>query len=149
MAYSKTTWTDRVSQFPNRYTKQNENSTTVELIADEGVVTEQGTFVNASLMNKIEQGIADSIPLGANNAEIALVKSLIQPTHTRSVELVYTSGVLTSVLEKDGSTTLKTTTLNYTSGTLTSVVEVCGGTTTTTTLNYTSGTLTSVTRAVV
>lgn len=59
MAYSKTVWVDRVSQFPNRYTKQNETSTQVELIADEGIVTEQGTFVNASLLNKMEQGIAD------------------------------------------------------------------------------------------
>lgn len=149
MAYSKTLWKDRVSQYPNRYTKQNETTTQVELIADEGVVTEQGTFVNASLLNKIEQGIADAVPLGVNNQEVSKVKSLLLGTDTRTTELLYTSGVLTQVLEKDGSTVVKTTNLNYTSGTLTSVTEIANGTTVTTTLNYTSGSLSSVTKAVV
>lgn len=170
MAYSKTTWFDKIVQFPFRYTKSSETSTQVTLQHDYGTITNAGTPVNATNLNKLEQGVYDAhvtadsalslattanttanaaIPKGTSNTTTAFVKTLIQNTDTRTVELIYTNGTLTQVLEKDGSTVVKTTNLNYTSGTLTSVVEIVGSTTTTTTLNYTSGSLTSVTKAVV
>lgn len=163
MAYSKTTWFDKIVQFPFRYTKSSETSTQVTLQHDYGTITNAGTPVNATNLNKLEQGVYDAhvtsdsalslanaaIPKGTSNTTTAFVKTLIQNTDTRTVELIYTSGTLTQVLEKDGSTVVKTTNLNYTSGTLTSVVEIVGSTTTTTTLNYTNGSLTSVTKAVV
>ena len=58
MAYSKTNWTDRVVEFPNRYKDQALIQYT--FARDEGVVTEAGTFVNAGNMNKLEQGVADA-----------------------------------------------------------------------------------------
>ena len=55
MAYNKTNWLDKLVQFPNRYKDQNGN--VLELTRDEGVVTQTGTKINASVMNNIESGI--------------------------------------------------------------------------------------------
>jgi hypothetical protein len=60
MAYTKTTWLDRVVQYPNRYAKSGETSTQVTLTGDFGTVTQSGTAVNASNLNKIETGVSDS-----------------------------------------------------------------------------------------
>ncbi|WEK53314.1 MAG: hypothetical protein P0Y55_12025 [Candidatus Cohnella colombiensis] len=60
MAYSKTTWFDRIVQFANRYTKSGETSSEVTLVQFTGTVTQAGTVASAALMNKIEQGIADA-----------------------------------------------------------------------------------------
>lgn len=57
MAYTKTTWLDRVVQYANRYTKSNESATEVTLVQSPGVITQAGTLVNAALMNKMEDGI--------------------------------------------------------------------------------------------
>lgn len=71
MAYNKTVWTDRIAQYPNRYTKQNETSTQVTLVADEGVVTSEGTFVNANLLNKIEDGVYSAHTTADSSLSIA------------------------------------------------------------------------------
>ena len=103
--------------------------------------------LNADMVDGLH---ASSFPiLGTLNTDLNKIKALPLKTDTRTTTLTYTSGVLTSVVDADGTTTVKTTTLTYTSGVLTSVAEVAGGTTVTTTLNYTSGVLTSVTKAVV
>lgn len=60
MAYTKTTWQDRVVQFPNRYAKSGETTTQVTLTGDFGTVTQAGTAVNASNLNKIEAGVSDA-----------------------------------------------------------------------------------------
>ncbi|QYR20795.1 hypothetical protein KZ483_24045 [Paenibacillus sp. sptzw28] len=60
MAYTKTNWLDRAVQFVNRFTKSNETSTSVTLTADPGTVTQAGTPINASNLNKMEQGIFDA-----------------------------------------------------------------------------------------
>lgn len=92
---------------------------------------------------------AAKVTVGDANTDIMQVKAMQIDTHTRTVDLVYTAGVLTSVLEKNGATTLKTTTLTYTSGKLTSTSEVADGVTVTTTLTYNGvGDLDLVTRAV-
>lgn len=57
MAYTKTTWVDRIVQFANRYTKSNETSTEVYLTQSPGTVTQSGTPVNAINLNKMEDGI--------------------------------------------------------------------------------------------
>lgn len=58
MAYSKTTWKNRVVQNPQTYLQQQNTDGTVTLIPKEGTVTEAGTPVNAVNMNNIEDGIA-------------------------------------------------------------------------------------------
>lgn len=60
MAYTKTTWVDRVVQFANRFTKSNETSTSVDLVANPGTVTTAGTPLSAANLNKIETGIFDA-----------------------------------------------------------------------------------------
>lgn len=60
MAYSKTTWVDRTVQYPTRYAKSNETTSSVTLTADPGTVTAAGTAVNATNLNKIETGIGDA-----------------------------------------------------------------------------------------
>lgn len=58
MPYTKTNWLDRIVQFPRRYKDQNNNQIT--LTPDPGTVTQEGTPVNATRLNKMEQGIADA-----------------------------------------------------------------------------------------
>jgi hypothetical protein len=60
VAYSKTSWVDRMVQYPNRFTKSSETPTQVTLAADPGVVTNAGTPISASNLNKIEQGLYDA-----------------------------------------------------------------------------------------
>lgn len=84
------------------------------------------------------------------NDEVIKQKRLELKVDTRTTSLIYADGNLAQVVEKDGDTTVKTTTLNYdANGNLTSVVETAGGSTVTSTLNYVDGTLRSVTKAVV
>lgn len=65
MAYNKTTWVDRDVQYPNRFAKSGETSTQVTLTASAGTVTQEGTEVNATNLNKMEQGIKDAHDLVA------------------------------------------------------------------------------------
>jgi YD repeat-containing protein len=91
-----------------------------------------------------------AVALGTNNQVVNLIRALNQQIDTRSLVLSYTSGMLTSVTEKDGNTTVKTTTLTYdASGRLTQVQEQAGGKTVTISLSYNAdGTLASVSRSV-
>lgn len=68
MAYNKTNWKDRVIQRPNTFRLQNNTDGTVTLIPVPGTVTEQGTPVNASNLNKIENEL---VGLESSLAEIA------------------------------------------------------------------------------
>lgn len=60
MAYNPTTWIDRVVQNPNTFTTQENPDGSITLIPKPGTVTKQGTPVNASNLNKMEQGISDA-----------------------------------------------------------------------------------------
>jgi hypothetical protein len=60
MAYSKTTWVDRLVKFPGRFTKSNETSGSVTLAADPGTVTNAGTALSATNLNKMETGIDEA-----------------------------------------------------------------------------------------
>jgi YD repeat-containing protein len=94
---------------------------------------------------------SDFFLLGNTNQSINLFRALNQQIDTRNLELVYdTNGNLTMVYEKDGGTTVKTTTLGYDSnGNLSTVTEQAGGRTITTSLSYdTNGNLTVITRQV-
>ena len=87
--------------------------------------------------------------LGDANTDVLRRKALEVETHTRNVTNTYTAGKLTSVVEKAGATTVKTTTLAYTGDQLTTVTEVADGLTITTTLTYNgAGELTGATRTV-
>lgn len=71
MAYSPTVWTDRAVSTPNTYTKSGETSSEVTLVAKPGTVTQAGTAINASNMNKIETGLVSA----AATADAALPKA--------------------------------------------------------------------------
>lgn len=53
--YDKTVWKDRIVQCPNRYKDQNNNI--LILTQDPGEVAQDGTLVEAKLMNNMENGI--------------------------------------------------------------------------------------------
>ena len=51
-SYSKTNWSDRVVQYPNRYT--DELGATKTFTPSPGTVTNAGTPISANLLNKID-----------------------------------------------------------------------------------------------
>lgn len=55
MAYVKNNWVDRVVQYPNRYTDQ--NNVVYTFTRSTGTVTNEGTPITAQRMNNIENGI--------------------------------------------------------------------------------------------
>ena len=57
MAYIKTTWKDRLVESPNTFEVQENPDGTITLIPTPGTVTQAGTPVNATNLNKIEDGI--------------------------------------------------------------------------------------------
>jgi hypothetical protein len=59
MAYTKTTWVEPQGSYLNRFKKQNETATSVELIQDP-VMTNQPTPFSVENMNKMEQGIYEA-----------------------------------------------------------------------------------------
>lgn len=83
MTYVKTTWEDRIVEFPNRYLDQNLNQYT--FTRNEGTITTAGTPVNASVMNKIETGIYE------NSVAISNMANIIYP-----VGSIYLSTVATN-----------------------------------------------------
>ena len=70
MAFSKKTWEDRISEYPNRRTINDGNTTTqVTVGRDEGVITQAGTAFNASNMNDLEDRIANAVDSKAEQAD--------------------------------------------------------------------------------
>jgi YD repeat-containing protein len=130
-----------VATYTQKYgLKKPEATDTTEIIAD----------LNYN-WDLLDDALGQKPDLGANNQSINLFRALNQRIDTRSLELVYnTNGNLTTVYEKDGETTVKTTTLGYDSnGNLSTITEQVGGRTITTTLSYdTNGNLRSITRQV-
>ena len=59
MAYTKTTWVDRVVQYPTKYTASGTVPGDITLTANPGTVTQAGTPVNATNLNKIEDKLFD------------------------------------------------------------------------------------------
>jgi YD repeat-containing protein len=104
---------------------------------------------NAARKLDLDALSAAAVLIGADDNDVNLVRALIQPIDKRSVTLAYTNGALTGVTEKDGATTVKTTTLAYDgTGKLTTVTIAAGGKTIVITMGYTGADLTSVTKAV-
>jgi hypothetical protein len=59
MAYTKTVWVDRVVQYPTKYTTTGSVPGDIVLTANPGTITQAGTPVNATNLNKIETAIFD------------------------------------------------------------------------------------------
>jgi hypothetical protein len=55
--YSTTSWVNRQVEFPFRYDKSGETANVVTLTPSPGTVTEIGTPISSSNLNKIEEGI--------------------------------------------------------------------------------------------
>lgn len=69
MPYVPTTWIDRAVATPNKYTKSDETSTEVTLIQEPGTITQSGTPLNATNLNKIETNLQTTFD--ASEAHIA------------------------------------------------------------------------------
>lgn len=70
MAFDKKTWEDRISEYPNRRTINDGNTTTqVTVGRDEGVITQAGDAFSASNMNDLEDRIADAVDSKAEQAD--------------------------------------------------------------------------------
>ena len=143
---------DGIASNANNYVHPSTHPATMITVADaknyyaatnvEGVLEE--------LFQSFTSMLLQYMKLGDNNQSVNKVKALQFNVDTRGSSLVFTNDKLTSVLEKDGNTTVKTTKLNYNSdGTLKDVQVIIGSTTTTTSLNYVNGRLDSLSRSVV
>jgi len=64
--YTPTQWKDRIVEKPRTFQVQNNPDSTITLIPAPGTVVQEGTPVNATNLNKLEQGLAshtaDSMP---------------------------------------------------------------------------------------
>lgn len=58
MSYSPTNWKDRIVERPRTFQVQNNPDGTMTLIPAPGTVVQEGTPVNATNLNKLEQGLA-------------------------------------------------------------------------------------------
>lgn len=107
------------------------------------------TTADASLGAAVPTVNTTGTSLGTNQT-LLQIGALELNTDTRSTTLTYDgNNNLTTVTEKDGATTVRTTSLTYTSGNLTTVTETAGARTITTTLNYDgNNNLTSITKTV-
>lgn len=88
MAYNKKTWTNRESEYPNRYqmTSQNGNIADVAIVPNNGVVTTEGDRFDAATMNdlenRIEAGFIESAQALAD--EDTTLKGLVNSEKTRA-----------------------------------------------------------------
>jgi hypothetical protein len=67
VGYIKTVWKDRIVQYPNRYKDQ--NNIVYTFTRDSGTVTEAGTSIIASNMNKIESQLERTDLLDSDSIE--------------------------------------------------------------------------------
>ena len=63
MAFTKKTWKNRQSEYPNRrrLTDENGNSQLVTVAREEGSITEEGDAFNAENMNDLEARVSEAI----------------------------------------------------------------------------------------
>lgn len=95
------------------------------------------------------QAIEDNAAaLGLTDQAVNKVKAATLEVDGRTTTLAYdgANGNLLTVTEKDGATTIKTTTLHYTGGAVDYVDETAGGVTRRQTLGFTGNQLTAVTK---
>jgi hypothetical protein len=89
MGYSKKTWVNRASQYPNRYrmTSQNGNVADVAIVPNEGNITEEGDRFDAATMNDMESRINNAF----NSTDSSMstlnttLRGLITAEQTRAV----------------------------------------------------------------
>lgn len=89
MAYNKKTWTNRTSEYPNRYrmTSANGNIADVAIVPNEGNVTAEGDKFSADTMNNLETRIKN----GFDSADSSIstlnttLRGLISNEQTRAV----------------------------------------------------------------
>ena len=93
MAFVKKTWKDRISEYPNRRTINDGNTTkTVTVGRDEGEITEAGDAFNAANMNDLEQRIYDATRGGGGGggaSELADLDDVDISTPTGGQALLY------------------------------------------------------------
>lgn len=78
MAYTPTTWKNKIVERPRTFQFQQNADSTVTLIPSEGSVTEAGTSVNATNMNNIEQGITNiDQAISANNINYLSIQNYL------------------------------------------------------------------------
>lgn len=110
--------------------------------------SEQGAKADTAVQSA-NPTLTGTITLGGADTDVAKVRAATIETDDRAVTLAYTGADLTSVTEKDGAATVKSTAISYSDGRVVTVTETAGGVTVTTTLTYDgSGNITGTTRSV-
>lgn len=99
MAFVKKTWTDRISEYPNRRTINDGYTTKVVTVGrDEGTVTEEGDAFSAANMNDLETRIYNAISGGggggASWTDVTGTLTAGQTSITLSDEAITTSSTL-------------------------------------------------------
>jgi YD repeat-containing protein len=136
-----TQYPNAIDQFPVHQDNVNEKITAAHInnIQDAIVALENALGTNLSKI------------LGANNQSVTLYQALPQRIDTRSETITYdANGNVTQIVEKDGSTTVKTTTFTYdANGNITQMQVVAGGKTYRETYSYDgNGNITGISRTV-
>jgi hypothetical protein len=115
-----------------------------------GPIGDDGPFTNGTDGTDGTDGADGTDSLGGVDGDVKPYRPLLNKIDERNLTLIYTNGVLTSTVEDDDGTTVKTTTLTYTNNLPTTVVEEVvtpeGTVTMTIALTYTDGLITGRTR---
>ena len=83
--FTKNTWKDRVSEYPNRRTLTKSDNTTevVSVTRNEGTVTEEGSSFNATMMNGLEtrvesafDSLGDQIVITVDNGNCTITRKV-------------------------------------------------------------------------
>jgi hypothetical protein len=115
-----------------------------------GPIGDDGPFTNGTDGTDGTDGADGTDSLGGGDGDVKPYRPLLNKIDERNLTLIYTNGVLTSTVEDDDGTTVKTTTLTYTNNLPTTVVEEVvtpeGTVTMTIALTYTDGLITGRTR---
>jgi hypothetical protein len=81
LAYEKTNWVDRLVEHPNRFTLTDNGDGTYTLTPQPGTVTQTGTPLSASKMNKIEQWLETSVQKGGLVSDMTDANVLTEEGH--------------------------------------------------------------------
>lgn len=96
MAYTKTVWFDRQVQYPLTFTLTSAPNGGTTLVPNEGTITNAGTPITASNMNKIENGVAD-VDSRLSTVETSVPNKLDKSGGTLTGALIGTSLTMNSI----------------------------------------------------
>jgi hypothetical protein len=104
MTFTKTNWQDRIIERPNTYSAEDNIDGTITLTPVTGVVTQEGTALNANNLNTMEDRIALSLEdIENQKASITYVNNQVQNMNSQVQGFYTTSSALTTAFPSGNS----------------------------------------------